>query len=224
MSSLLTAHCSLFSVLCSLSTDNPTLPKNLLILFVKHPIPGQVKTRLAAGIGHDKALAVYRELLAHTLAESLKVAAETVVFYGNDIPEADLWSEAGLPRVAQRGEGLGERMAHAFRWGFQRGYERLVLVGSDIAGLNAPDLDQAFRWLDEVPAVFGPANDGGYYLIGLRQMLPSLFENKAWSTESVLSDSLRDLRLAQFDFRLLPEVADIDLVEDLRGTWLEKYL
>jgi rSAM/selenodomain-associated transferase 1 len=199
------------------------LSNNLLILFVKHPIPGQVKTRLAAGIGHEKALAIYQALLQHTLTVSQQVEADTVVFYGNELPDTDLWAEAGLLRVAQRGEDLGERMAHAFRWGFQRGYKRLVLVGSDIAGLNAPDLNQAFVWLETVPAVFGPANDGGYYLVGLREMLPALFENKTWSTDSVLRDSLRDLRVAQFAFRLLPEVADIDTAEDLKGTWLEKY-
>jgi rSAM/selenodomain-associated transferase 1 len=194
---------------------------NLLLLFVKHPISGQVKTRLARSMGDDQALAIYRRLLRHSLAVSRKVAADSVVFYGNSVPENDLWQEAGYPRHLQQGEDLGARMANAIRWGIEQGYKKIVLIGSDCAQLRAEHVEKAFSSLNRAEVVLGPAKDGGYYLIGMQRMFEPLFLNKRWSTEKVLKSSLSDLILHEMSFSLIDTLSDVDYPEDLQGTFLE---
>lgn len=197
---------------------------SLLLLFVKHPEPGKSKTRLAADIGHDLALEIYQKLLAHTCRISSDVEADKVVFYGNQMPSHDLWSEAGFLRLQQEGHDLGSRMENAFRWGFSQGYERIVIIGSDCATLTSKILSEAFDVLKSEDYVLGPARDGGYYLLGMKELFSPVFYHKNWSTDTVLTDTLNDLQSANRSFDLLPELSDIDHAEDLRGTFLEEYL
>lgn len=195
----------------------------LLLIFVKHPIAGQVKTRLAAGIGHEKALKVYHELLAYTRSVAHEIAADKAVWYGNEVPEGDLWAETGWPRFLQAGETLGDRMEGAFRWGLAQGYRRICIIGSDCATLTSAILNQAFDQLSSHDAVIGPANDGGYYLLGMTSLVAEVFHDKSWSTESVLPDTLADLASLNKTHFLLPELVDIDTIEDLEGTFLAAY-
>lgn len=197
------------------------MSKNLLLLFVKHPIPGQVKTRLAATLGHERALSIYQQLLAYTLHLSKELPTDKAVFYGNHIPESDLWSQAGYRRLLQQGDDLGARMQHAFAWGFAQGYERILIIGSDCAQLTVEYLQDAFSHLQHHDAIVGPAKDGGYYLLGLRQMIPALFHQKAWSTDQVFTSTLQDLLRLEKAFYLLPTLSDVDFEEDLKGTFLE---
>jgi len=200
------------------------MPKALLLIFVKHPIPGQVKTRLAATLGNEKALAIYQDLLTYTLKLSQKLDVDKAVFYGNEVPMEDLWQAVGYRRFIQQGEDLGSRMQQAFAWGFEQGYERIVIVGSDCAQLTASHVQTAFELLANHDAVIGPAEDGGYYALGLSKMQASLFQGKVWSTSEVFRDCVRELVNAQQSFALLPTLSDIDFEEDLQGTFLEKYL
>jgi len=197
--------------------------KALLLLYVKHPKPGETKTRLAAGIGHEQALAVYRELLSHLKAEAQKVACDVAVFYGNEIPEQDLWAETGWPRILQQGEDLGQRMLQGFEWGKQRGYGRMVLVGSDIPDLNAAILRKAFQELTSNPLVIGPSEDGGYYLIGMKEPHALLFQDISWSTPAVYEQTLTQAHKAGLAFAAVDRLNDIDVVEDLQGTFLASY-
>lgn len=202
----------------------PTQKQQLLLIFVKHPEKGKSKTRLAKGIGHEKALEVYRELLTHTCKISQNIAADKVVFYGNQMPEEDLWSEAGFTRMQQVGEDLGARMAHAFSWGFTQGYQEICIIGSDCATLTSDILDQAYVELSTKDFVIGPAKDGGYYLLGMSSLFSQVFEDKVWSTSEVRKEALADLEAAQKSYSLLVMLSDVDVVDDLRGTFLESYI
>lgn len=194
--------------------------RNLLLLFVKHPVAGQTKTRLAAGIGHPKALAVYDALLQHLRQQARQVQAKVAIFYGNDIPSHDLWAETGWPRYLQQGQDLGARMQHAFAWGFAQGYQRIVLAGSDIPGLTAEILTATFQQLHHHEAAIGPSPDGGYYLVGLTHSFPPIFTGKTWSTPSVLSETMDDFLSAKISVYQAPTLNDIDTVDDLAGTFL----
>ncbi len=199
---------------------------SVLQIFVKNPVAGQTKTRLAAGIGHDLALEAYRRLLfrMRNLSKELASTIRIEVWYGNDIPSADLWAETGWPRLEQQGQDLGARMQNALELAFRQGARKVVLVGSDLPHLELKHLTDAFAALDTTPAVVGPATDGGYYLIGLTQMVPRLFDNIAWSTGEVLSSTRARLQDAGFAWQELPALNDLDTIEDLPGTFLEDLL
>lgn len=196
----------------------------LLLIFVKHPVPGKVKTRLGATIGHENAVLVYQDLLSYTCRQVKNLLADKQVWYGNEIPDQDLWSQAGYERLMQTGEDLGARMALAFAEGFAAGYEKILIIGSDCAALTTEHLEQAYAALDTHDAVIGPARDGGYYLLGLKALLPALFENKTWSTASVRPDTLADFAAANKSVHQLEMLSDIDTEADLKGTFLAKHL
>jgi len=199
-----------------------------LLIFAREPVLGQVKTRLAAGIGPEAALATYRELLALT-ATAVAAAqvpatvwlAEAPAGHALGSPTEVQLAEArpewpGLPwRVQPAAGSLGERMAHAFAEAFAAGAGHVVIIGTDCPGLTADILHQAFAQLATHDLVVGPATDGGYYLLGMNKLHHTLFTNKQWSTDTVLSATLADaehlgLRVAQ-----LPTLADIDSASDL---------
>lgn len=200
------------------------LKNALLLLFVKHPVAGQTKTRLAKGIGHEQALAVYRELLQKLKAEAESVGCHVAVFYGNSMPKDDLWAETGWPRLMQKGEDLGERMYRAFVWAAEQGYRRTILVGSDIPGVDTNLLRTGFEALASHQVILGPAQDGGYYLIGMQTPRKDLFTEISWSTDAVLDETLKKVEAAGLSFFRTPLLNDIDTVEDLSGTFLERYL
>ena len=196
----------------------------LLLIFVKHPEPGKTKTRLARGIGEEKALEVYRELLSFTLEVTCKVEVDKVVFYGNSIPEEDLWSRANYPREPQIGNDLGDRMAHAFNWGFERGYGQILIIGSDNAKITAQIITEAVQQLHTHEFVIGPALDGGYYLLGMSHFFPEVFQGKSWSTDTVYRETINEINAAGFTYYQLPVLSDVDTIEDLKGTFLEHFL
>ena len=204
-------------------TDAPAGLPHLLV-FAREPVLGRVKTRLAADIGAEQALAVYRELLALTAAAATAAQVPATVWLAEaPVPAADPaqprpeWP--GLPwRVQPAADSLGTRMAQAFATAFASGAGRVVIIGTDCPGLSAELLRQASAALATHDVVVGPADDGGYYLLGLRELQPALFENKDWSTATVLPATLADaarlgLRVAQ-----LPTLHDVDSGRDL-ATW-----
>lgn len=190
--------------------------RRALVVFVRHPVLGKVKTRLAAGIGQHAALAFYEESLAHTREVLLSISADLHVFYSDEVAHGDIWTGARFFRHRQLGADLGERMADAFAQMERLGYERIVLIGSDLPQLQPDHLEKAFEALEEHELVFGPATDGGYWLIGCCEARIQLFENKRWSTGSVLADSLADCERNSWTYHLLEELNDIDTAEDLR--------
>ncbi len=195
----------------------PLHSKSLLIIFVKHPVSGQVKTRLAKDVGNEVALRVYEALLNYTESIIRNLPFSTQIYYGNLMPEeADIWQIRGYTdRRLQSGQDLGEKMKHAFEVGFSEGYKRIVLIGSDCPEITSIIVENAFDMLDHYPVVLGPATDGGYYLIGLTQVLPFLFEGKSWSTARVFQQTVIDLASYRFSFGELPLLSDIDIKSDL---------
>lgn len=185
-----------------------------LIIFTRNPELGKVKTRLAKTIGEDKALEVYKHLLLHTMAETKFLACDKFVYYDSSIVKNDIWSEDFYKKKLQSGEDLGEKMHKAFELLFNMGYKNCMIVGSDLFDLKKEIIDKAFQKLQENEVVVGPAEDGGYYLLGLKNLNASLFKNKDWGTSTVLADTLNDLN-SQTVY-LLETLNDIDTFEDLK--------
>lgn len=183
---------------------------------MKNPIPGKVKTRLAKDLGEEKAVEYYKKLLKITREESEKTDAVKWLCYGDFINENDEWKEEIFLKKQQFGNSLGDRMSSFFKEGFDSGFKRIVIIGSDCPDLQSSDLDQAFAKLYVSDAVIGPANDGGYYLLGLSKNV-DLFKNKEWSTESVFKDTLEDFKKEKLSFDILAEKIDLDTLEDLKN-------
>lgn len=185
-----------------------------LIIFVKNPVLGQVKTRLAAGIGNEKALEVYLQLLNITRNIALDASCTRNVFYSNEIV-SDEWEDDKFNKFIQEGNDLGERMKNAFEQIFALGAKKAVIIGSDCPQLSSEIIENAFRLLDEKDVCIGPAKDGGYYLLGMKKLHPFLFEKKEWSSDSVFDDTVIDLMENRLSYGLLPKLSDVDTIYDL---------
>jgi uncharacterized protein len=195
---------------------------NALIIFIRNPELGKVKTRLAKTIGNEKALEVYNELLFHTMDQTQNLDCDKFVFYDEKIESNDLWSETLYEKRIQFGFHLGAKMQNAFQTLFDLGYQNCILIGSDLFDLQANHINEAFHKLESNNVIIGPAEDGGYYLLGLKKMIFSIFKNKDWGTSSVLSDTLKDLKNYKIDF--LKTLNDIDTFEDLEKSSYYKLL
>ncbi|MEI7582571.1 TIGR04282 family arsenosugar biosynthesis glycosyltransferase [Runella sp.] len=201
----------------------------ILIVFVKNPVPGKVKTRVAATVGDEKAVMVYLELLKHTkdvitkwLAEpNDKAQKRAVIYYGDYINSNDLWDDAYFLKKLQVSlPDLGMRMQSAFEEELTADAARVVIIGSDCLALRPEHLSKAFEELNENDAVIGPADDGGYYLLGMKKLLNFLFENKSWSQPILMEETLADLNRRKtsqdvpYTYQLLETLSDIDTWED----------
>lgn len=188
--------------------------ENLLLIFTRNPELGRCKTRLAATVGDQTALEIYKFLLAHTVTISVQLDVHKEVHYSEEIWEDDIWDNSIYSKKLQTGTDLGERMANAFKSGFKSGYKKIIVIGSDMYDLNQGDLEDAFGALEETDFVVGPAIDGGYYLLGMKTYNEALFNDKAWGTGNVLSDTLKNLEGERFE--LLKERNDIDYYNDIK--------
>lgn len=194
-----------------------------LIVFVKNPVRGKVKTRVAATVGDEKAVAVYIELLKHTkkviqewfLTHQEGQKKKVVIYYGDFVNPEDMWSGLGfLKKMQPNVPDLGARMKAAFKEELNEEAERVVIVGSDCLALRAHHLLHAFAELQRYDIVIGPADDGGYYLLGMRQMYAFLFQNKSWSQSSLLVETLADAQAHLTTVGLGETLSDIDTWED----------
>jgi rSAM/selenodomain-associated transferase 1 len=187
-----------------------------LLIFARHPVLGQVKTRLAQGVGPEQALAVYRELLARTRAAADGLAATKTLWLTGDPPAGPAFED--WPGYAQRPQpvgDLGERMHQAFAAAFEAGAAAAVIIGTDCPDLRTEHLNTAFHQLAHHDVVVGPALDGGYYLLGLRVLVPDFFVDKPWSTAAVLAATLADADRLGLRVAHLPALADVDTADDL---------
>lgn len=189
------------------------MTKNLIITFTRNPELGKCKTRLAKTIGDEAALSVYTYLLQHTEQVIKQVDADKAVYYSVKIRENDIWDTSIFQKYQQVGNDLGERMQKAFENGFEKGYEKIVIVGSDLFHLHQKHINNAFNALEKNDVVIGPAQDGGYYLLGMKSIHPSVFKNKKWGTETVFNNTISNLKSSTVS--LLETLNDIDLYEDL---------
>ncbi|GLU43635.1 hypothetical protein Musp01_12590 [Muricauda sp. NBRC 101325] len=190
------------------------LKKNLLLILTRNPELGKCKTRLAAKVGDEAALEIYKFLLQRTVDFTKALAVEKWVFYSEEIWKDDLWDNSIYGKRLQKGTDLGERMQHAFSEGFNAGFDNVIIIGSDMYHLTQSDLEEAFAQLDNHDFVVGPAEDGGYYLLGMKTLKEALFQHKAWGTDTVLEDTLKDI--SNDTVSLLEVKNDIDYYEDIK--------
>ncbi len=195
--------------------------EKVLMIFVKNPEKGRVKTRLAESVGNAKALEIYRHLLKVTKSIAGGFPYDRQVWYSNFIEDDDIWEQEKFYKRLQSGEDLGDRMKTAFQRAFAEGYDRVVIIGSDCAALTEAIIGKAFKMLEETELVIGPSKDGGYYLLGMSNFYPGLFDDKAWSTSEVLKQTLDQAKSMDLSFELLPELNDIDTIEDLEASDIE---
>jgi uncharacterized protein len=189
--------------------------KNALIIFIRNPQLGKVKTRLAKTLGAEKTLKIYLHLLEHTQNISRNANCDAHLYYSDFIDDTDDWDKNIYQKHLQIKGDLGEKMSAAFKEQFDQGYQKVAIIGSDCLELKTEIIDQAFRTIQENQAVIGPTLDGGYYLLGMSTYLPYLFQNKKWSTNTVFMDTLNDLEKNKVESRLLDVLNDIDEEKDL---------
>ncbi|QCE40731.1 TIGR04282 family arsenosugar biosynthesis glycosyltransferase [Psychroserpens sp. NJDZ02] len=196
--------------------------KNLIITFTRNPELGKVKTRLAKTIGETSALAIYIKLLEHTESVLRNIDSDKAVYYSVKIRENDLWDSNIYQKHQQFGDDLGIRMQNAFKAGFDAGYNKIVIVGSDLHDLQPKHITQAFEALDTNDVTIGPAEDGGYYLLGMKTLHKDVFKNKNWGTETVFDDTIKNLK--NESVFLLEQLNDVDTYEDIKNNQTLKAL
>lgn len=195
-----------------------------LIIFIKNPIKGKVKTRIAQTVGDDRALAIYLELSKITRENAFLLrGVNCYVFYSDFIDTSDEWSDRYFNKQLQIGQDLGERMLNAFDFVLKK-HPFACIIGSDCPTLSVDILHQSFYKLLDFDCVLGPSTDGGYYLLGIKKdeknaenssftlekTLKHLFNNMVWSTDQVLSNTLKRIEQNNQTVALLPELTDID--------------
>jgi uncharacterized protein len=194
-----------------------------ILIFVKLPEKGSVKTRLAKDLGHGFVQTLYRNFVLDLLETLAKVKWPIIIYFhpqesGNAVSK---WLGKNYTYAPQKGGDLGDRMKNAFRETFARGFTKAVILGSDLPDLQNNILDMAFNALHVNDIVIGPSVDGGYYLIGFRHnsFLPEVFKGISWGTDTVLKDTLEILREKNCRAHFLPELRDVDTIEDLKALY-----
>jgi uncharacterized protein len=189
-----------------------------IIIFVRYPVKGQVKTRLAKTTSPEFALNFYK-LCAENLIRNIKKvpSINRFVFYSNKNEKTEIinWLGSKLLFAPQEGDDLGSRMKNAFEKVFGAGSQKVIIVGTDIPDLSKEIIVEAFELLDSNDVVIGPAKDGGYYLLGMKKMHTQLFDKIEYSTSSVLSETFLKMKELNLIYYLLPELRDIDTEDDL---------
>ena len=185
----------------------------VILIFVKYPQPGTVKTRIAATVGDVRAAEIYRELVARVWAALPRDTPVTVCFEpSHRRAEVEAWLPGAARYEAQAAGDIGVRLQCAVASAFSRGCETVAVVGSDCVDITPEVFAEVWDKLRTHDLVLGPAHDGGYYLLGLNAPNPALFENIRWSTEHTLADTLA--RAHDHRTHLLKPLADIDTHAD----------
>ncbi|MBD2358173.1 TIGR04282 family arsenosugar biosynthesis glycosyltransferase [Tolypothrix sp. FACHB-123] len=194
--------------------------KQHLIVFTRYPEPGKTKTRMIPALGDVGAADLQKQMTEYTVSQvkELQKIAEVsceVRFAGGNLQLMQDW--LGLDLVYQsQGEGdLGDRLARSLSDAFQSGREQVIIIGTDCPGVNSQLLTKAFEQIRSFDLVIGPAIDGGYYLIGLRQLIPNLFANIDWGTPQVLQQTVNIAEKLNLSKIYLPALSDVDYPEDL---------
>lgn len=190
------------------------MENDLLIIFIRNPVLNKVKTRLSEKTGSKIALAVYHELLSATFKNAAIVNSKKTIYFSEKVDVAIETRFSFEPHI-QEGVDLGERMSNAFKDSFRKGYDKVVLIGSDCYELTPGIISEAFKLLITVDCVIGPAVDGGYYLIGLRKVIPELFSGINWGTDEVFKQTITLLQKKKVEYHMLTVLRDIDTLDDV---------
>ena len=159
-------------------------------------------------------------MLEKTFRITRELLVDKVVFYSDFIDKDDLWDPEVYQKQLQTPGDLGERIATAFNWGFNSGYQHICVIGSDCYELSGDIIEEGFTTLENYDAVLGPSRDGGYYLLGIKEMYSELFRHKEWGTDSVAADTITDFKSLGLNYGLLRPLNDIDEESDLSGLQL----
>lgn len=193
--------------------------KKALFVYLKYPEEGKVKTRLATDVGDKRASEIYKELAEKTIKnmESLvNKGIEVIISFTPIEKEKEIKEWIGKQFVyhLQKGNDLGEKMSNTVQYGFKKGADKIVIIGTDCPTISSNHIEEAFLMLSNNDVVIGPAFDGGYYLIGVKKGITFLFNDIDWSTSSVLKQTIEKINSAGLTFDLLRTMHDIDSVED----------
>jgi len=194
--------------------------KACLLIFVRYPEPGKVKTRLIPALGAQEATFVYKQMAEHTLAQvrALKLLRSwttQVWFTGGSKEKMKAWLGENLNYQIQPKGDLGDRLCYAFQDAFKQGNQFVIAIGTDCPSLDTTILHQGFQALEHHELILGPATDGGYYLIGMQRLLPGLFRGIAWSTAEVLQQTVKASEKLGLTLSYLPNLTDVDAPKDL---------
>lgn len=185
-----------------------------IIVFVKNPELGKVKTRLASTLGDEKALEIYNKLVGYTRGILLEVdSTNKYVFYSSFIDEEDDWSNDVFEKRLQVSGDLGTKITKAVQHIFET-CDQVVIIGSDCPQLQSQGIKEAFSKLDTSNIVIGPSQDGGYYLLGMDDFYPELFQDINWSTETVCAETLQKAETLNLKSTKLEVLSDVDFEED----------
>jgi rSAM/selenodomain-associated transferase 1 len=193
---------------------------SLVIIFYRNPELGKVKTRLAKTIGEEMALAIYIKLSSHTRQTTEQLKVDKAVYYSHFVDTEDHWPNELYYKEVQHGNDLGEKMSNALADAFAKGYQRVCVIGTDCLELTPSIIDTAFFQLEKFDAIIGPARDGGYYLLGMKKLFPEFFQNKAWSTNTIASDTIADFKKLGLRYFCLETLTDVDEERDLPASML----
>ncbi|MBE9223991.1 TIGR04282 family arsenosugar biosynthesis glycosyltransferase [Phormidium sp. LEGE 05292] len=192
-------------------------PKNCLITFTRYPEPGKTKTRLIPVLGAEGAANLHRQL-TETVITQVKEVQNVLIevhFTGGNQQLMQAWLGENITYRQQSEGNLGRRMATAFQTAFNNGIEKVVIIGSDCPMLNYQIIEEAFAALSQHELVLGRAADGGYYLIGLKRLIPELFTGVNWGTSEVLQQTVKIAENLKLAVAYLSTLSDIDRPEDL---------
>lgn len=190
-----------------------------IVIFIKAPEPGKVKTRLCPPLSPEQAAQLYISLAQDTWNSANRVSGVEVLaaYEPGDTANNLHWLAAGNPvsHFRQKGRDLGERLIHAFETAFHKGARKVIVIGSDAPLLSREIMEQAFFDLDRNELILGPAKDGGYYLMGLKKPELDLFRDIPWSTDKVFEETMRRAEKLKLKTGLLPKLSDIDVFSDI---------
>jgi hypothetical protein len=200
-----------------------------IIVFTRYPVPGMAKTRLIPLLGAERAATLQAQLTEQVVtivkhfSESCNVPIEIRYDGGSELLMSQ-WLGSDLVYRRQKGVGLGVKMHRAFQEAFEEGCARVIVVGADVLGLNKPILQASVDLLDDHDLVLGPANDGGYYLLGLREPQPAIFENISWGSSNVLTETVERAGELDLNVGFVQTLDDVDRPEDILKLNLHEWL
>lgn len=189
---------------------------SVLMVFIKYPEPGKVKTRLAIDIGYEEATQFYKEMAEYVLRTTKSQKYMQKIYFSPKEKKDDIVDWLGEMTFVPQSKGdLGTRLYSAFQREFDLGVNKVVVIGSDCPDCDAEIISTAFGILEQKDAVLGPSNDGGYYLLGLRINDKRIFEKIDWGSSTVYEQTCRKLDILHYDYELLETKRDIDTLDDL---------
>tara|TARA_B100000575_G_C23116014_1_gene645144 strand:+ start:1180 stop:1833 length:654 start_codon:yes stop_codon:yes gene_type:complete len=197
------------------------MSKEVLSIFVKNLIPGTVKTRLAKDLGIDVAIEIYKELVRITAEATNTLKIDKCVYYSEYIESNDQFDDAKYQKHIQEGKDLGQRMQNCFYDAFELNFDKIILIGSDTPDITDQIISQGFAELDKHDIIIGPAHDGGFYLIGMKEPHENLLNKRTYGHEQVLNELLNEIENRNLSVFKLPTLIDIDVKDDLKKAGIE---